>query len=102
MANQPTAGRRSNAYQIFILVLTVLSLIIMAALLLPLSQPTLDLLRFYDNVICVIFLGDFFWALLTAPSRTGYLIGERGWLDLLDRYPRWGSSDSFRSFVWRD
>ena len=31
-----------NAYQIFILVLTVMSLVIMAFLLLPLSEPVLD------------------------------------------------------------
>ncbi|HEX2423106.1 MAG TPA: hypothetical protein VHN56_08175 [Actinomycetota bacterium] len=42
---QPTATERatehktSNAYDLFILVLTVLSLLIMAALLLPLTRP---------------------------------------------------------------
>lgn len=90
MADQTTPKRRSNAYQLFIVVLTVLSLTIMVALLLPLSQPTLDLLRFYDNVTCVIFLIDFFWSLLTATSRTGYFIGERGWLDLLGSVPALG------------
>lgn len=89
MADQASTGR-NNAYQIFILVLTVLSLVIMVGLILPLSQPTLDLLRFYDNVICVIFLADFFITLLRAPSRAGYFIGHAGWLDLLGSIPALG------------
>ena len=45
-------NRESNAYSIFMLVLTVLSLVIMVVLLLPLNQATLDVLRVYDNLIC--------------------------------------------------
>ena len=48
-----------NAYNIFILVLTIMSLGIMVLLILPLNEPTLQVLRFYDNFICVIFLIDF-------------------------------------------
>ncbi len=43
----------TNAYQIFILVLTVLSLTIMALLLLPFDAAVHDLLGYYDNAICV-------------------------------------------------
>jgi H+/Cl- antiporter ClcA len=59
---QPTASprRHSNAYNIFILVLTVISLVIMVVMLLPLDDATIGLLQFYDNLICVIFLIDFF------------------------------------------
>ena len=59
---QETAKLRksSNAYQIFILVLTVLSLLVMAVMLLPsLSDATYKVLGIYDNLICVIFLIDF-------------------------------------------
>ena len=52
-----TGTRRSNAYDIFMLVLTVLSLLIMVALILPLNNATLALLQVYDNLICVVFLG---------------------------------------------
>lgn len=52
MSTEVNAGReRSNAYSLFILVLTVLSLLIMVALVLPLNQATSDLLIVYDNVI---------------------------------------------------
>ena len=51
--------QHGNAYNIFILVLTIFSLVIMGLLILPLDADTLDLLRVYDNVICVVFLIDF-------------------------------------------
>ena len=55
----PTAQRESNAYSIFILVLTVFALAIMVLLLLPLDEATDTALLFYDNLICVVFLVDF-------------------------------------------
>jgi voltage-gated potassium channel len=83
-------GRHSNAYQIFILVLTVLSLSIMAWQLLPISQQTRNLLSWYDNVICFIFLFDFFMNLKDAKKKSDYFIKERGWLDLLGSIPSFG------------
>ena len=38
----PVTRQHGNSYEIFILVLTVLSLVVMGALLLPLDQATLD------------------------------------------------------------
>ena len=90
---QETAVLRksSNAYQIFILVLTVLSLLVMAAMLLPtLSDATYKVLGFYDNLICVIFLIDFFLNLRGASKKSDYFIGQRGWLDLLGSIPSFG------------
>jgi voltage-gated potassium channel len=83
-------SKHGNAYNIFILVLTVYSLVIMVLLLLPLPAATLDLLTFYDNSICVIFLTDFFLNFKQAPSKKGYIIGERGWLDLIGSFPSLG------------
>jgi voltage-gated potassium channel len=87
-------SKRSIAYELFILVLTVLSLGIMVLLILPLPEPTIQLLTVYDNVICVVFLIDFVVRLRSAPSKRGYFIGQRGWLDLL------GSIPSFAIFKW--
>jgi voltage-gated potassium channel len=84
--------KRSNAYSIFILLLTILSLLVMVALLLPLSEQTLTLLRVYDNLICVIFLIDFFLNLKNAQKKSDYFIRERGWLDLLGSMPALGIS----------
>jgi len=80
----------SNAYQIFILVLTVLSLAVMVVMLLPISDATYKLLSVYDNVICVIFLIDFFLNLRGAARKSDYFIGQRGWLDLLGSIPSFG------------
>ncbi len=91
MAQEVASPRKhSNAYNIFILVLTVFSLLVMVVMLLPLSQQTLKLLSFYDNIICVIFLIDFTLNLLSAPKKSDYFIKERGWLDLLGSIPSFG------------
>jgi len=86
----PKLRKVSNAYSIFILVLTVLSLAVMVVLLLPLSEETLKLLSVYDNLICVIFLIDFFYNLSKSPKKSDYFIGQRGWLDLLGSIPSLG------------
>src|SRR4051812_18242645 len=82
--------KRSNAYDLFILVLTVLSLAIMVALLLPFSDATIRLLTVYDNVICVVFLFDFAMNLVRAERKRDYFISRGGWLDLLGSIPSFG------------
>lgn len=83
--------RPSNAYELFILVLTVYSLLIMVALVIPgMSAATDQLLGIYDNGICLVFLADFTMRLVRAPSKRGYFFGERGWLDLLGSIPSFG------------
>lgn len=81
-------SHRSNAYDLFILVLTVYSLVIMLLLLLPtLSAATTRVLEVYDLLICVVFLFDFALRLARAPSKSGYFLRGRGWLDLLGSVP---------------
>jgi voltage-gated potassium channel len=80
----------SSSYDIFILVLTIMSLAIMGLLVLPLDEHTVEVLRFYDNAICVVFLVDFFGNLAGAHPKNAYLVGRRGWLDLLGSIPSLG------------
>ncbi|MCY7419280.1 MAG: hypothetical protein LH650_12465 [Chloroflexi bacterium] len=54
---EPILAQHRNAYNIFILVLTLLTLAVMVGVLLPLDQATIDILLFYGNLICVIFPG---------------------------------------------
>jgi len=89
MTQQPE-GRASQAYELFILVLTIVSLIVMVVMLLPLSDAVIGMLQFYDNLICLIFLIDFAIRLRRAHPRSAYFIGERGWLDLLGSIPSFG------------
>jgi voltage-gated potassium channel len=90
--NQETTSTRQHgtAYNIFMLVLTVLSLGIMIVLLLPLSDETIVLLQVYDNLVCIIFLVDFFMNLSASRPKSEYFIKERGWLDLLGSIPSFG------------
>ena len=98
---QETAVLRkpSNAYNIFILVLTILSLAVMVVMLLPISDATFKLLSVYDNLICVIFLIDFFLNLRGAAKKSDYFIKERGWLDLLGSIPSLGLLTNFGKFA---
>ena len=89
-APAPVLREHGNAYNIFILVLTLFSLAVMVLLVMPLDEDTLTLLRVYDNAICFIFLGDFVYNITGARPRRGYFIGQRGWLDLLGSIPSVG------------
>jgi voltage-gated potassium channel len=90
-AREDLVPKRSNAYQIFIFVLTILSLVIMVGLVIPrVSQATKDLLNWYDNLICVVFLLDFASNMRKTTSKKRYLIQGRGWLDLLGSIPSFG------------
>ncbi len=83
-------SHHSNSYDIFMLVLTIFSLAIMVLLILPLGDATLNALRVFDNVICVVFLIDFVANLLGSRPRSEYFIRQRGWLDLLGSMPSLG------------
>ena len=77
----------SHSYTIFMLVLTVFSLLIMALLLLPLNEATISALTAFDNFICVLFLADFGINLARSHPKRDYFITQRGWLDLLGSFP---------------
>ena len=79
------------------LVLAVLSLYLLLALVvemvLDLNEDVRRALNFTDNVMCLIFIGDFFHRLFTVKNRLAYL--KWGWIDLLSSVPsldlfRWG------------
>jgi voltage-gated potassium channel len=89
-SNEPVLRKRGNAYNIFILVLTVFSLAIMVLLLLPITPAERDLLTLYDNAVCVIFLIDFAMNLIGSKPKRAYFVTQRGWLDLLGSIPTFG------------
>lgn len=89
-AQAPTLRVHGNAYNIFILVLTIFSLAIMVMLLLPVDDQTRTLLNVYDNAIAFIFLADFTYNITGARPKSGYFIHQRGWLDLLGSIPTFG------------
>jgi voltage-gated potassium channel len=87
---EPVLRQHGNAYEIFILVVTIYSLAVMVLLMLPIPQAERDLLNFYDNFICFVFLADFAYNLSGARPRSAYFVGARGWLDLLGSIPSFG------------
>jgi len=88
--NKAVAREHGNAYQIFILVVTILSLVVMGALLLPLDEATVTALLVWDNVICLIFLADFAYNITGSHPKSEYFLHQRGWLDLLGSIPTFG------------
>jgi voltage-gated potassium channel len=86
-AKAPVTRGHGNAYNIFILVLTIYSLALMVVLLLPIDDTTRGLVNLYDNAICIIFLGDFALNLARSRPRRDYFITRRGWLDLIGSIP---------------
>ncbi len=91
MVQESSSPRKhSNSYNIFILVLTVLSLVLMVVMLLPVNDAVYRLLQFDDNLICIIFLIDFFINLRAAPKKTEWFFKRGGWLDLLGSIPTLG------------
>ncbi len=88
-----TKPKLSNSYELFILLLTILSLLDMVLLLLPwLAPATIQLLQTYDFVICLVFLFDFGLRIRRSSSWHRYFFRERGWLDLLGSIPSLGIS----------
>lgn len=88
-----TGSKFSNSYELFILMITVLSLLGMVMLLIPwLAPATVQLLQTYDFVMCLVFLLDFGLRMKRASSWRTYFFHERGWLDLLGSIPSLGIS----------
>jgi hypothetical protein len=83
--------RFSNAYELFILLLTVLSLLDMVMLVIPRMAPqTRQLLQIYDLLFCLLFLFDFSLRLKRASSRRRYFFRYGGIFDLLGCIPGFG------------
>jgi Ion transport protein len=72
-------------YELFILGLSVMSLVNLALLVLPIDHEIKQVILVIDTLLCVIFLLDFAWRLVSAPHRAEYL--RYGWLDFLGSLP---------------
>ncbi len=87
-AKTPVLREHGNSYNIFILVLTVYSLVLMAVLFLfPLDPDTRSTVNVWDNAICIVFLIDFFYNLTGARPKRAYLVGQLGVIDFLGSIP---------------
>lgn len=87
-AQQVQIRRRSSTYELFILVLTIFSFVVVAALVFGPAKRNVDAVLWrVDSMICVIFFIDFLHSLWRAPNRIDYFFKKGGWLDLLGSIP---------------
>ncbi|GAA4412337.1 hypothetical protein GCM10023168_34020 [Fodinibacter luteus] len=86
----PKAGAnelKDIGYEIFVGAVSVLS-ILNLVLIYAVRDPSLDTVLLVMNVVLtVILFVDFLYRLLSAPSRSDYLVRQHGWADLLASLP---------------
>lgn len=80
-------AEKQGPYVIFMLVLSILSLVALAFSVSPgLDEDQKDILQVADTAVCMLFLVDFLVTLYWAPNRLKYFL-RWGWLDLLSSVP---------------
>lgn len=76
----------ATIFQIFIMVLSVYVLgVLFVQIMFHISDEMNELLEQIDSIICLIFLGDFFYRFHRAPSKWKFL--RWGWIDFLASIP---------------
>lgn len=103
MAGEPKDKElKSTAYELFILLLSLVSifnlLIDWLNYVYPVSPSTLDVVSIINGVLTVFFLFDFFYRLLTTSSKSHYFFKNWGWTDLLACIPSFRIFRLFRIF----
>ena len=93
---QPDAAVRSKelkstGYELFILVLSLISIFDLAidflGRLLNINQNTLDVIAIIDIILTIFFVIDFCYRIFTTDSKSGYFFKRWGWADLLACIP---------------
>ena len=85
---QSVTRHHSTSYNLFMLALTLFSLLVMAGLVIgPAFDSSNAVLWRVDFFLCVIFFVDFLLTLRRAPSKRTYFFKQGGWLDLLGSIP---------------
>src|SRR4051794_635226 len=84
---KPRSELKGTGYEIFIGVLSILS-ILNLILILVVHEESLDVVLTAMNVLfSIIFLADFTYRIFTAPSALSYFFRHFGWADLLASLP---------------
>ena len=86
--NQIPRELKSTSYEIFIFLLSVLSLLNIFIFILPGMDPLVKgVILIMDIFITLIFFLDFLFRLFTADSKSDYVLRQYGWADLLSSLP---------------
>ncbi|MGB8021821.1 MAG: potassium channel family protein [Candidatus Nanopelagicales bacterium] len=78
---------KNTGYEIFIGILSVLSIVNIVLLWLADDPDLQNILHVMNGLFSGIFLIDFAYRIATAPSRSGYFFRRFGWADLLASLP---------------
>jgi hypothetical protein len=87
MAKQPPIELKNTGYEIFIGILSVLSIANLAMAYVFNSNDLQQILYLMNALLSLIFFMDFNYRLFTANSKTGYFFRNFGWADLLASLP---------------
>jgi voltage-gated potassium channel len=83
MAEPRTTSFKALGYELFILLTSILSIANLAIVLLSPPSVAHDVALLMDVLLIPVFLFDFAYRLLTAPSRTRYFVRDWGWADMV-------------------
>ena len=87
MAGKPSE-LKSTSYEIFIGMLSVLSIVNLVVMYVWLEDPNLqNILQAMNAVLSAVFVADFIYRISTAASRSDYFFRQYGWADLLASVP---------------
>jgi voltage-gated potassium channel len=79
---------KSTSYEFFMLAMAILSIANLPLLVIyPYESQSWQLVVFVEAALTLVFVIDFVYRLKTAPSKVGYFIGQKGFLDLLSCLP---------------
>lgn len=74
-------------YELFLIAITAISILNIFLIYFAPAREMKQVIWIVDLAFCFLFLGDFTYRLLTAPSKTAYFFRQYGWLDLLGSLP---------------
>lgn len=78
---------KNTSYELFIAALSVLSVLNLVLKYLAKDPVVADTIVLIDGFLTLIFLADFLYRLLTAESKSTYLLRQYGWADMLAALP---------------
>lgn len=87
MPTQPSAELKSMQYEIFIGVLSLLSIVNLVLALFAQNVALKYVLYTMNGLLSLILFCDFLYRFVTAPSRSRYFFKTYGWADLLASLP---------------
>lgn len=87
MATKQRSELKSTGYEIFIGILSILSIVNIFLLYIVRGPALTNVIEVMNAIFSAVFLIDFTYRILTAPSRSAYFFRHFGWADLLASLP---------------